>query len=67
MLLCKSFCSSILYPGYFDACLAIVILAFCSRGQMISADDCDFIQKFEKKRSPEEKQELLQTEGHQVL
>lgn len=37
-----------------------------SRGQMISAEDCEFIQRFEMKRSPEEKQEMLQTEGSQV-
>ena len=36
------------------------------RGQMISAEDCEFIQRFEQKRNPEEKQELLQTEGNQV-
>uniref|UniRef100_A0A7M4FGH6 V-type proton ATPase subunit H n=1 Tax=Crocodylus porosus TaxID=8502 RepID=A0A7M4FGH6_CROPO len=34
-------------------------------GQMISGEDCEFIQRFEQKRSPEEKQELLQTEGNQ--
>lgn len=33
---------------------------------MISAEDCEFIQRFEMKRSPEEKQEMLQTEGSQV-
>lgn len=36
------------------------------RGQMISAEDCEFIQRFEMKRSSEEKQEMLQTEGSQV-
>ncbi|MEJ1289142.1 ATPase H+ transporting lysosomal V1 subunit H [Cricetulus griseus] len=36
-----------------------------SRGQMISAEDCEFIQRFEMKRSSEEKQEMLQTEGSQ--
>ncbi|KAM5212180.1 V-type proton ATPase subunit H isoform 3-T6 [Hipposideros larvatus] len=35
------------------------------QGQMISAEDCEFIQRFEMKRSPEEKQEMLQTEGSQ--
>ncbi|KFP26367.1 V-type proton ATPase subunit H, partial [Leptosomus discolor] len=35
------------------------------RGQMISGEDCEFIQRFEQKRNPEEKQELLQTEGNQ--
>ncbi|XP_068022796.1 V-type proton ATPase subunit H isoform X2 [Melanerpes formicivorus] len=35
------------------------------QGQMISGEDCEFIQKFEQKRNPEEKQELLQTEGNQ--
>uniref|UniRef100_A0A3Q2HS87 V-type proton ATPase subunit H n=1 Tax=Equus caballus TaxID=9796 RepID=A0A3Q2HS87_HORSE len=35
------------------------------QGQMISAEDCEFIQRFEMKRSPEEKQEMLQTEGTQ--
>lgn len=34
---------------------------------MISAEDCEFIQRFEMKRSPEEKQEMLQTEGSQVM
>lgn len=34
---------------------------------MISAEDCEFIQRFEMKRSPEEKQEMLQTEGSQVI
>lgn len=33
---------------------------------MISGEDCEFIQRFEQKRNPEEKQELLQTEGNQV-
>lgn len=42
-----------------------LILTF--RGQMISAEDCEFIQRFEMKRSPEEKQEMLQTEGSQVM
>ncbi|XP_012516844.1 PREDICTED: V-type proton ATPase subunit H [Propithecus coquereli] len=37
------------------------------QGQMISAEDCEFIQRFEMKRSPEEKQEMLQTEGSQVI
>ncbi|XP_029779000.1 V-type proton ATPase subunit H isoform X1 [Suricata suricatta] len=35
------------------------------QGQMISAEDCEFIQRFEMKRTPEEKQEMLQTEGSQ--
>uniref|UniRef100_A0A8C9FDT4 ATPase H+ transporting V1 subunit H n=1 Tax=Pavo cristatus TaxID=9049 RepID=A0A8C9FDT4_PAVCR len=35
------------------------------QGQMISGEDCEFIQRFEQKRNPEEKQELLQTEGNQ--
>nr|KAF6300308.1 ATPase H+ transporting V1 subunit H [Myotis myotis] len=35
------------------------------QGQMISAEDCEFIQRFEMKRSPEEKQEMLQSEGSQ--
>nr|XP_025121199.1 V-type proton ATPase subunit H isoform X2 [Bubalus bubalis] len=35
------------------------------QGQMISSEDCEFIQRFEMKRSPEEKQEMLQTEGSQ--
>ncbi|XP_043363803.1 V-type proton ATPase subunit H isoform X5 [Dermochelys coriacea] len=35
------------------------------QGQMISGEDCEFIQRFEQKRSPEEKQELLQAEGSQ--
>uniref|UniRef100_A0A8C5YLS6 V-type proton ATPase subunit H n=1 Tax=Marmota marmota marmota TaxID=9994 RepID=A0A8C5YLS6_MARMA len=35
------------------------------QGQMISAEDCEFIQRFEMKRSPEEKQEMLQMEGSQ--
>ncbi|XP_033058040.1 V-type proton ATPase subunit H isoform X4 [Trachypithecus francoisi] len=35
------------------------------QGQMISAEDCEFIQRFEMKRNPEEKQEMLQTEGSQ--
>nr|XP_030715619.1 V-type proton ATPase subunit H isoform X2 [Globicephala melas] len=35
------------------------------QGQMISSEDCEFIKRFEKKRSPEEKQEMLQTEGSQ--
>uniref|UniRef100_A0A667I2B4 V-type proton ATPase subunit H n=1 Tax=Lynx canadensis TaxID=61383 RepID=A0A667I2B4_LYNCA len=35
------------------------------QGQMISAEDCEFIQRFEMKRSLEEKQEVLQTEGSQ--
>ncbi|XP_035314365.1 V-type proton ATPase subunit H isoform X3 [Cricetulus griseus] len=35
------------------------------QGQMISAEDCEFIQRFEMKRSSEEKQEMLQTEGSQ--
>lgn len=43
------------------------ILFLLSRGQMISAEDCEFIQRFEMKRSPEEKQEMLQTEGSQVI
>ena len=34
---------------------------------MISSEDCEFIQRFEMKRSPEEKQEMLQTEGSQVI
>lgn len=34
---------------------------------MISGEDCEFIQRFEQKRNPEEKQELLQTEGNQVI
>lgn len=34
---------------------------------MISSEDCEFIKRFEKKRSPEEKQEMLQTEGSQVI
>jgi hypothetical protein len=38
-----------------------------SRGQMISAEDCEFIQRFEMKRSSEDKQEMLQTEGSQVI
>lgn len=42
-------------------------LFLLSRGQMISAEDCEFIQRFEMKRSPEEKQEMLQTEGSQVI
>lgn len=42
-------------------------LSLLSRGQMISAEDCEFIQRFEMKRSPEEKQEMLQTEGSQVI
>lgn len=33
---------------------------------MISGEDCEFIQRFEQKRNPEEKQEFLQTEGNQV-
>uniref|UniRef100_A0A8C6YJY2 V-type proton ATPase subunit H n=1 Tax=Nothoprocta perdicaria TaxID=30464 RepID=A0A8C6YJY2_NOTPE len=32
---------------------------------MISGEDCEFIQRFEQKRNPEEKRELLQTEGNQ--
>lgn len=43
-----------------------MLYLFLSRGQMISAEDCEFIQRFEQKRTPEEKQELLQTEGNQV-
>ncbi|XP_025905863.1 V-type proton ATPase subunit H [Nothoprocta perdicaria] len=35
------------------------------QGQMISGEDCEFIQRFEQKRNPEEKRELLQTEGNQ--
>uniref|UniRef100_G3UIW9 V-type proton ATPase subunit H n=1 Tax=Loxodonta africana TaxID=9785 RepID=G3UIW9_LOXAF len=35
------------------------------QGQMISAEDCEFIQRFEMKRSPEEKQDMLQAEGSQ--
>uniref|UniRef100_E9PTI1 V-type proton ATPase subunit H n=1 Tax=Rattus norvegicus TaxID=10116 RepID=E9PTI1_RAT len=35
------------------------------QGQMISAEDCEFIQRFEMKRCSEEKQEMLQTEGSQ--
>ncbi|XP_037748550.1 V-type proton ATPase subunit H isoform X2 [Lepidochelys kempii] len=35
------------------------------QGQMISGEDCEFIQRFEQKRNPEEKQELLQAEGSQ--
>ncbi|KAB0393432.1 hypothetical protein E2I00_010569 [Balaenoptera physalus] len=35
------------------------------QGQMISSEDCEFIQRFEMKRSLEEKQEMLQTEGSQ--
>uniref|UniRef100_A0A670I450 V-type proton ATPase subunit H n=1 Tax=Podarcis muralis TaxID=64176 RepID=A0A670I450_PODMU len=35
------------------------------QGQMISAEDCEFIQRFEQKRSPEEKQELIKNEGNQ--
>lgn len=35
------------------------------QGQMISAEDCEFIQRFEMKRSSEDKQEMLQTEGSQ--
>ncbi|XP_072460688.1 V-type proton ATPase subunit H isoform X1 [Notamacropus eugenii] len=35
------------------------------QGQMISGEDCEFIQRFEMKRSPEEKQEMLQNEGSQ--
>uniref|UniRef100_A0A8C4WMP5 V-type proton ATPase subunit H n=1 Tax=Gopherus evgoodei TaxID=1825980 RepID=A0A8C4WMP5_9SAUR len=35
------------------------------QGQMISGEDCEFIQRFEQKRSPEGKQELLQAEGSQ--
>ncbi|XP_056679895.1 V-type proton ATPase subunit H isoform X1 [Monodelphis domestica] len=35
------------------------------QGQMISGEDCEFIQRFEMKRSPEEMQEMLQTEGSQ--
>ncbi|KAM9626914.1 V-type proton ATPase subunit H isoform 2-T3 [Trichechus inunguis] len=35
------------------------------RGQMISAEDCEFIQRFEMKRTPEEKQDILQAEGSQ--
>ncbi|XP_045437363.1 V-type proton ATPase subunit H isoform X5 [Pipistrellus kuhlii] len=35
------------------------------QGQMISAEDCEFIQRFEMKRTPEEKQEMLQNEGSQ--
>lgn len=42
-------------------------LSLLSRGQMISAEDCEFIQRFEMKRSSEEKQEMLQTEGSQVI
>lgn len=45
----------------------LYIFPFLSRGQMISAEDCEFIQRFEQKRTPEEKQELLQTEGNQVI
>ncbi|KAH0617717.1 hypothetical protein JD844_016219 [Phrynosoma platyrhinos] len=35
------------------------------QGQMISGEDCEFIQRFEQKRTPEEKQELIQSEGSQ--
>uniref|UniRef100_A0A8C5KZH0 V-type proton ATPase subunit H n=1 Tax=Jaculus jaculus TaxID=51337 RepID=A0A8C5KZH0_JACJA len=35
------------------------------QGQMISAEDCEFIQRFEMRRNPEEKQEMLQAEGSQ--
>uniref|UniRef100_A0A8C8T2Y9 V-type proton ATPase subunit H n=1 Tax=Peromyscus maniculatus bairdii TaxID=230844 RepID=A0A8C8T2Y9_PERMB len=35
------------------------------QGQMISAEDCEFIQRYEMKRSSEEKQEMLQSEGSQ--
>uniref|UniRef100_A0A8D2KQK9 V-type proton ATPase subunit H n=1 Tax=Varanus komodoensis TaxID=61221 RepID=A0A8D2KQK9_VARKO len=35
------------------------------QGQMISGEDCEFIQRFEQKRNPEEKQELIQNEGNQ--
>lgn len=42
-------------------------LFLLSRGQMISAEDCEFIQRFEMKRTPEEKQEMLQNEGSQVI
>ncbi|KAM3840583.1 V-type proton ATPase subunit H isoform 2-T2 [Vipera latastei] len=35
------------------------------QGLMISGEDCEFIQRFEQKRSPEEKQELIQAEGNQ--
>lgn len=35
------------------------------RGQMISAEDCEFIKKFEMARS-EDKQAILTSEGHQV-
>uniref|UniRef100_A0A8I3PTB0 V-type proton ATPase subunit H n=1 Tax=Canis lupus familiaris TaxID=9615 RepID=A0A8I3PTB0_CANLF len=41
------------------------VLPAAAGGQMISAEDCEFIQRFEMKRSPEEKQEMLQTEGSQ--
>lgn len=34
---------------------------------MISAEDCEFIQRYEMKRSSEEKQEMLQSEGSQVI
>lgn len=47
--------------------VAVQLLFLPSRGQMISAEDCEFIQRFEMKRSPEEKQEMLQTEGTQVI
>lgn len=48
------------------------LLLFCHlwvslffRGQMISAEDCEFISKFEVARS-EDKQAILTKEGHQV-
>lgn len=39
---------------------------YSPRGQMISAEDCEFIKKFEVAHS-EEKQAILTNEGHQVL
>lgn len=35
------------------------------QGQMISGEDCEFIQRFEMKRTAEEKEEILQAEGTQ--
>jgi len=40
-------------------------LPYFFRGQMISAEDCEFIKKFEVAMS-EDKQAILTKEGHQV-
>lgn len=53
--------------GYKSEALKKDYYFFFCRGLMISGEDCEFIQRFEQKRAPEEKQELIQTEGNQVI